>query len=74
MENKAYKIWSDPKCDKWFLKFDSDDFQIEITKEEFHDILRDMNFCQKAHCEGYEICYVPLAERIRTSYLKGERK
>lgn len=66
---KAYKVIIFDKDKKYFLKFDSDNFMIEITEEQFREICLDMRFENMVKAEGGAICYTPLAQRIRNEYI-----
>lgn len=66
---RAYKIIIFDKEGKYFLKFDSDNFMIEITEEQFREICEDINFENMVKAEGGAICYTPLAQRIRNEYI-----
>lgn len=66
---RAYKIIIFDKEEKYFLKFDSDKFMIEITRDQFLNICEDMNFENMVKFKGGAICYTPLAERIRNEYI-----
>lgn len=68
MKNNKYCIIQ--KGEKYFLKFEKDSFEIEITKEQFQEIEDDIHFRLKAKNEGCAVCYPPIAERIRTECIK----
>lgn len=69
MIQKGYRVIIFDKEGKYFLKFDSDSFMIEITREQFLNICDDMNFENMVKNKGGAICYTPLAERIRNEYI-----
>lgn len=69
MIQKGYRVIIFDKEGKYFLKFDSDSFMIEITREQFLNICEDMNFENMVKFKGGAICYTPLAQRIRNEYI-----
>lgn len=66
---RSYKIIIFDKEEKYFLKFDCDNFMIEITKEQFLNISEDINFENMVKIKSGAICYTPLAQRIRNEYI-----
>ena len=68
-QSSSYRIVIFDKDRKYYLKFDSDNFMIELTEKQVREICEDMDFENMVKNEGGAICYVPLAQRIRDEYI-----